>query len=69
VDEPGHVADISTFLEKYSVNIATLKLYRDNRGGRAVMVIECDQEIPLELIEKLRQKKGILKVSYLSMDE
>lgn len=68
VDEPGHVADIAAFLEKYDVNIATLKLYRDNRGGKAVMVIECDQELPLELIEKLRQKSGILKVSYLSME-
>ena len=68
LDEPGHVADISAFLEKYDVNIATLKLFRDNRGGRAVMVIECDQELPLELIEKLRQKRGILKVSYLSME-
>lgn len=69
VDEPGHVADIATFLEKRSVNIATLKLCRDNRGGRAVMVIECDQEVPQEFVENLRKRKGILKVSYLSMED
>lgn len=31
-----------------SVNIATMQLYRDHRGGSAVMVIECDKEIPEE---------------------
>ncbi|NLP35442.1 MAG: L-serine ammonia-lyase, iron-sulfur-dependent, subunit beta [Clostridiales bacterium] len=69
VDKPGHVALVTTMLGEYSLNIATLQLYRDKRGGRAVMVIECDQEVPDEMIENLRQLEGILKVTYLSMEE
>jgi len=69
VDQPGHVAVVTAMLGQYSVNIATLQLYRDKRGGRAVMVIECDQEIPEEMVEKLRKIEGILKVTYLSMEE
>lgn len=69
VDEPGHVAVVTAMLGQYAVNIATLQLYRDKRGGRAVMVIECDQEIPEEMVEKLRKIEGILKVTYLSMEE
>ena len=49
------------------VNIATMQLYRDGRGGKAVMVVECDQEVPKEGIEWLERVEGILKVTYLSL--
>ena len=52
-----------------SVNIATMQLYRESRGTRAVMVIECDREVPGEAIEWLEHLEGILKVTYLSMLE
>ena len=45
-DQPGHVADVTAMLAHKSINIATMQLYRAARGGMAVMVIECDQEIP-----------------------
>ncbi|HBI72070.1 MAG TPA: L-serine ammonia-lyase, iron-sulfur-dependent, subunit beta [Lachnospiraceae bacterium] len=69
VDQPGHVAEVTSMLGRYSVNIATLQLYRDKRGGRAVMVIECDQEVPEEMQDRLKKTEGILKVTYLSMEE
>ena len=37
------------------------------RGGMAVMVIECDQEIPEEGLVWLRRQEGIRKVTYLSL--
>ena len=52
-----------------SINIATMQLYRSYRGGNAVMVIECDQEVPLESIGWLKKLEGIIKVSYLSQEE
>ena len=36
-------------------------------GGMAVMVIECDQEIPEEGLVWLRRQEGIRKVTYLSL--
>ena len=50
-----------------SVNIATMQLYRDGRGGKAVMVVECDQEVPEEGIRWLEHAEGVLKVTYLSL--
>ena len=57
------------YLAHKSVNIATMQLYRESRGTRAVMVIECDREVPEEAIEWLEHLEGILKVTYLSMLE
>lgn len=50
LDQPGHVAEVTSMLSHKSVNIATMQLYRAGRGGHAVMVIECDQEVPKESI-------------------
>lgn len=53
VDQPGHVTEVTSMLAHKSVNIATMQLYRKSRGGDAVMVIECDQEVPAEAIFRL----------------
>lgn len=69
MDQPGHVSEVTSMLGHKSVNIATMQLYRDKRGGNAVMVIECDQEIPLEALDWLKKLEGVVKVTYLSMEE
>ena len=43
MDQPGHVAEVTSMLAHKSVNIATMQLYRASRGGNSVMVLECDQ--------------------------
>ena len=68
-DQPGDVAQVTTSLSQRNVNIATMNLYRDKRGGFAVMVIETDQKIPQEAIGMLEQLKGIRKVSYIDTEE
>ena len=69
IDQPGHVTEVTSMLAHKSVNIATMQLYRDSRGGNAVMVIECDQEVPQEAIRWLEHLEGIEKVTYLSLEE
>ncbi|WP_411678122.1 L-serine ammonia-lyase, iron-sulfur-dependent subunit beta [Caproicibacter sp.] len=69
LDQPGHVAQVTELLCQYSVNIAAMQLYRDVRGGYAVMVLECDQPIPAEPLASLARKDGIIKVTYLNLDE
>lgn len=69
VDQPGHVTEVATMLAKESINIGTMQIYRTGRGGNAVMVIECDGEVPAESIAWLESREGILKVTYLSMQE
>ena len=66
IDQPGHVAEVTSTLSHKSVNIATMQLFRDSRGGYAVMVIETDQDIPIESIDWLNHLEGVIKVTYLS---
>ena len=69
VDQPGHVSEVTSMLAHKSVNIAAMQLYRSNRGGEAVMVVECDQEVPQEGIKWLEKAEGVVKVTYLSLED
>ena len=68
-DTPGHVAQVTSMLSYHHVNIATMQLYRDKRGGYAVMVIETDQAVPEISIEHLNGLEGILKVTYINTED
>jgi len=65
-DRPGYVAEVTGTLAK-SVNIATMQLYRSNRGGNAIMIIECDEEVPCESVKWLEQLDGVKDVTYYSL--
>ena len=67
MDQPGHVAEVTSMLAHKSVNIAAMQLYRAGRGGNSVMVLECDQEVPEQIVHRLEQLSGIKKVTYLSL--
>lgn len=68
LDQPGHVSEVTSMLSHKGVNIAYMQLYRSNRGGEAVMVVECDQEVPKEGIDWLKKVEGVKKVTYLSKE-
>ena len=65
VDQPGRITEVSAALSKENINIATMTVFRDKRGGFAVMVVETDQIVPEEAIQELESKEGILKVIFL----
>lgn len=68
-DQPGYVAETASQLAKRAVNIASMQLYRSSRGKDAIMVLECDQEIPQDALDWLKHQSGIKKVMYLSLKE
>jgi L-serine dehydratase len=68
-DIPGRVTYITGVLSDLSINIATMQLYRTGRGGNAVMIIECDEEIPKETLDLLKQEKGVERLTYYSAKE
>ena len=53
-DRPGSVAAIASILASAGVNIATLRLTRQQRGGDAFMVIEVDQPPGEEVRDAVR---------------
>ncbi|MCI2047752.1 MAG: L-serine ammonia-lyase, iron-sulfur-dependent subunit beta [Faecalibacterium sp.] len=68
-DTPGYIAEVTAAVAKRGINIASMQVFRSAPGGSAVMVMECDQEIPEELAALLRSVPGILKVTRLNVEE
>lgn len=66
-DKPGIVSEVTAALSRQNANIATMQLYRDRRGGLAVMVIECDIPLPAEVREKVAAVEGVVRCTYLDM--
>lgn len=64
-DTPGNVSRITALLAKENINIATMQLYRQEKGGFAVMILETDQDVPQKIIDEARKLNGIIKVTYL----
>lgn len=67
VDQPGRITEVAAALSKCDINIATMQVFRDKRGGFAVMVVETDQVVSKEAIENLEKKEGIIKVTFLDV--
>ena len=63
-DKPGCVAEITDALSKAHINIATMQLYRDRRGGLAVMVVELDNPIEDNFANDLTNLSGVTRVVY-----
>lgn len=68
-DRPGIVSEVSYALSRHGANIATMQLYRDRRGGLAVMVIECDDPLREDLRCELARIDGVVRCTYLDMEE
>ncbi len=61
-DKPGVIAAISTELSKLAVNIAFMRVSREGKGRKALMVIETDQTIPIEAVPMLKSISGLENV-------
>lgn len=66
-DVTGTVAYITKCLAEASVNVATLKLFREGKGMKAVTVVETDSAIPEELKEKILQYESITDVDLIEI--
>ena len=69
MDTPGHVAQVTTVLAQKNVNIASMQLYRNTKGGYAVMIIECDDAIPENMINWLQDLDGMIKITSYNTEE
>lgn len=65
IDEPGRIKEVAAALSDAEINIATMQVFRDKRGGHAIMVVETDQIVSKEVMDGLQAKKGIIRVKFL----
>jgi L-serine dehydratase len=54
IDQPSVIANVTNILGNLGINIAFMKVFRQIKGKDAFMIIETDNEISLEVIDKLR---------------
>ena len=66
-DVAGVVSDVSTILAENKINIGIMKVGRDVRGGTAYCIIECDDYIKDDIVEKLRKVKNVLSVTAVNI--
>ncbi len=59
IDKPGVVAHITQALSEYNVNIAFMRLFREDKGAGAYTIVESDEAIPAEVIKRIRTNKNV----------
>lgn len=64
-DMPGNVSRVTSLLAFNNINIAAMQLYRHQKGGFAVMILETDQDVPQDILDRVGKLDGIIKVTYL----
>ncbi len=68
-DQPGYVSRVTGCVAARGINMSKLRVEREERGGRAIMVIECDQRIPYSVKVAITAIEGVHKVTRLNPGE
>ena len=53
IDRPGLVVHITQCLSRHNVNIAFMRMFREEKGGTAFTVVESDEMIPQEIVDEI----------------
>lgn len=61
-DRPGVVAAVSARLAASAINIASMQVFRERRGARALMVIETDEPVPDDVAAGIAALDGVTTV-------
>lgn len=61
-DVPGVLSKVASILYDNDINIAFMKVFRNQKGKNATMVFEVDHEITAEIIGNIKAIEGINKV-------
>lgn len=59
IDKPGVVAHITQALSEQNVNIAFMRLFREDKGETAYTVVESDEPIPSQVLKRIRTNKNV----------
>ena len=61
-DSPGLIGRVGTILGNAGINIANFHLGRTEEGGRAIAFINIDQDVPVTVMQTLREVPNVLEV-------
>jgi len=66
-DVPGIIGQIGTILGKNSVNIAGMSFGREEKGGKAVSVLNIDSDVPKNVLDEIRKAENIFSVKLVKL--
>ncbi|MCS6984069.1 MAG: phosphoglycerate dehydrogenase [Leptospiraceae bacterium] len=66
-DVPKVVGELGLLLGEANVNIASLHLGRDVKGGTAMTIISLDDAVPPHVLEKIKAKDYIVELHYITI--
>ena len=65
LDQPGVIHKITGVLVDYHVNIAAMKVFRQEKNTVAYMVIETDQEVPEDALKEIIVMRQVLDIKFI----
>ena len=65
MDQPGVIHMITGVLVDYGINIAGMKVFRQEKNTVAYMIIETDQCVPSYALEEIRALQPVLDVKFV----
>jgi len=66
-DVPGIIGQIGTILGENKINIAGMSFGREDKGGRAITVLNIDSEAPKKVLDEIRKAKNIQEVKLVKL--
>lgn len=67
-DEKGAIALVSSIIANSAINIATMRVFRQSVGKKAIMVLEVDSPVPSRVVEALEKLPPITGVTFLEKE-
>ncbi len=67
VDKPGVIGTVGQTLGEHGVNIARMQCSREERGGRALLIIGLDEPLPAAVTEAIKHAQHILSVKLVDL--
>jgi len=66
-DKPGIVGQIGTILGQHKINIAGMTLGRTKAGGRAMTVLNLDEEVPEGVMKEIHSAKHVMEAKLIKL--
>ncbi|MBI2174354.1 MAG: phosphoglycerate dehydrogenase [Candidatus Omnitrophica bacterium] len=66
-DKPGLIGQLGTLLGESQINIAGMTNGRDEPGGRAITVVNIDQPVPSNVLEKVKKLQHVLDAKLIRL--
>lgn len=66
-DRPGVVAHITKVLSEREVNIAFMRLFREEKGAAAFTVVESDEKIPAKVLDRIRENPLVSDITLVQL--